>query len=123
MIDLAQLLYDHANATGVKFRNNYSGRAMYGKDCVGLVGELREIQTLVAELTVELIEQLYDYAIDANGDGDSEDDDIAETYHDNVIQAIEMLSNWRIDNMGLQMIMYWPDIVSTHDFDRMEGDQ
>jgi hypothetical protein len=45
-----QACYD---AGDLEVRDNYSGRAMYGKTCIGVVGSLRNAFKLIAFLAIE----------------------------------------------------------------------
>lgn len=66
------------------FRFQYSGRFMYGQTCLGLVGNLNTLIEFIQWIVPEISE-------------------LAESD----------MSNVRSDNMGLDMIYYWPDIHVT----------
>ena len=38
----------------VSFRNTYSGRGMYGRQCVGIVGTMAECQLVIAQVVKNL---------------------------------------------------------------------
>ena len=87
----------------VEFTNNYtncsahvrtySGRAMYGKQCVAVVVE--DVVPFVAEFAFWLGER--------SGAGDA-------TEH-----YLYTLKNARADNMGLSTVMYWPSVECTRE--------
>lgn len=71
------------------FRNNYSGRGMYGRECVGIVGSEDDCKALMAEVIKE-----------AHARGDEvEFDDV-----------VDMMFDYSQDSMGLDVIIYWPHI-------------
>lgn len=69
-----------AYARDVKVYMDYSGRAMYGTNCIGIVGDLGDLVAVIARVT---------------RDWDS-DEEITE------------LNNIRSDSMGQESIYYWP---------------
>jgi hypothetical protein len=73
------------------FRNNYSGRGMYGRECVGITGSQSDCQAIIAEV----IKQAHARA----------DDD--ELVFDDVVDAV---LDYRQDSMGFDVIIYWPHI-------------
>lgn len=69
-------------------RMDYSGRGMYGKECIGFV--TREYTTFLMALTVALIDSMRYATLD------------------NTIQWSD-LTDVRSDSMGLSTIVYFPD--------------
>ena len=67
-----------------EFMYGYSGRFMYGMRCVGIVGGLSEIQTA-----------LMDFALSNPAMGE-------------IIR--EIVKTQRVDNMGLDVIIYFPGV-------------
>lgn len=65
-----------------QIRTDYSGRFMFGKTCFGIVGNTGTLGVFMAHVAV-LIPELRDY---------------------------DFITNLRWDEMGLDMIYYWPDI-------------
>lgn len=86
MKNVAELIRDFCENEGHDYRGDYSGRFMYGRTCVGVVTD----ENVIA-LTVALFRHLIDEGMDA---------DIVE----------DLLKDARTDNMGLSMIVYWPNI-------------
>lgn len=80
----------------VSFRPNYSGRAMYGQTCVGLVGSFEDCMKVISSVICEMHEESV-----------SDFEDEVETGID-FSEAVETLLNFRQDSMGLQAIIYWP---------------
>ena len=75
----------------IKYENAYSGRCMYGDRCVGIYTE---------ENTMEVIVRLCDYLRD-NG-------------IDNAYDALEYICT---DQLGMGMIIYFPNIEGEDDYD------
>ena len=84
---LAKLIEDFCDTGDYEFRGDYSGRYMYGRSCVGIVCD----NPITA--TVEL------FAYILNEDEDTDIDELA-----------SILGDARSDNMGLSMIVYFPQI-------------
>lgn len=78
-------------------RYDYSGRGMYGITCLGLMGDHSTLLAFVAELARRQAE------FDATGD-----DDVAPDLFDalNIV-----VSNVAVDQMGHDLIFYWPRLV------------
>ena len=74
------VLQEGADNIGADLRRNYSGRGMFGKECIGIVGPLASLVHVVMHVTLE------DPAL-----------------------ALELL-NISHDSMGLDMIFYWPGL-------------
>jgi hypothetical protein len=74
---------------------SYSGRAMYGKNCVGV--RIRRDKS-VFEFVADLLE-----TVDAHSDGEDE-------LSDNISEVASVLRRARTDGMGLDTILYFPRI-------------
>ena len=78
---------------------SYSGRAMYGRQCVGVTVSDAEERTLAVRLLRS--------GIDDSVVGDSDE----VTVHD-VLDAIEnLMDDARSDSMGHDIIVYWPSLA------------
>ena len=90
----AESIRDQADLTDLDVRiyEGYSGRFMYGKTCLGIVGSLNDCNAFIAECIAEAM-------ITAGEDGR------------NKRELKRLLSHTSSDNMGLDMILYWPDIA------------
>jgi hypothetical protein len=78
----------------VLFRNDYSGRSMYSNRCVGIVGARRDCMRVISAVMQDIAA--------ANG-------------AHGVLQVEEWfdtLLNYDMDNMGRDMILYWPSLES-----------
>lgn len=71
------------------FRNNYSGRGMYGRSCVGITGSKEDCQALIAEVIKEAR-----YREDSLDFG----------------ELVDAVLDYSQDSMGLDVIIYWPHI-------------
>lgn len=88
------------NFDDVRLLKDYSGRGMFGKLCVGIVGSTGACrEALAAAMALA--------AIDSRnvqmGSSREETDDY-------MLQMFELLMNYHSDNMGTGMVMYWPRI-------------
>jgi hypothetical protein len=77
-----QGLRDLADNYELKFQDDYSGRGMYGKECIGVVGTWSDMYQFLLAL--------------------GEDEDIRDLF------ALEGAP--RSDNMGLDTVWYWPGL-------------
>lgn len=80
----------------VQFHNFYSGRGMYRKQCIGIVGD----HSYINQVLGEAIKQCKD---------DPDFDEI-----------VDALLNYKMDNMGLSLIAYWPELAPMDDEDEEE---
>lgn len=109
----------------------YSGRAMYGKKCVGIViGRDNRIEALIARVMRNVAEEAISAAEDIAEDIDNEGGH-GYAKVDNKRQELDDLSTifsqTRSDGMGLDTIVYWPsmkwDIVEESEIDESEADR
>jgi hypothetical protein len=70
------------------YRTDYSGRGMYGKQCVGIVGDMADFMDFVTTLAAWYFED--------------EDEEAEEFWY--------RINSVQIDNMGRDSIFYWPSI-------------
>jgi hypothetical protein len=115
-LSLAKFLRDAVdNSCGdVSYRSDYSGRAMYGKRCIGIDGGVADCHKVIAEVIHSIMDEVID----------SQDSQVREEARD----VIDVLMSYRQDSMGLGMILYWPnaeDIDENGDAfeDEDEGDE
>lgn len=83
------------------FRDDYSGRGMYGDSCVGITGSLSDCMRVIAYVIQALTDEL------ENADEDNRF--AARRLFDNQIEA---LMNFSQDSMGRDLILYWSDLSS-----------
>jgi len=94
----------------VSFRNTYSGRGMYGRQCVGIVGTMAECQLVIAQVVKNLSMALSRVAKESvDPDYSATEDNLADTEND-FDKAITDLMSFSQDNMGMDMVMYWPGL-------------
>ncbi len=92
MTALATLIKQACEDSGeVDFRDDYSGRGMYGDRCVGITGTRGQCMSVIGA------------AIKRAGD-----DGIGHNFE----KAVDKLMGFSQDSMGLDIIMYWPSIKS-----------
>lgn len=102
----------------VNFRNDYSGRAMYGRRCVGITGTWDACQAVLASVSSEMVQELFGTAIDA-ADGD---ENAAYDLNDTVQDRLEKLMKFSFDQMGYDVIIYWPRLESLSEEELSEDD-
>lgn len=74
MNTLNDKIYEAATQSGdVTFRNDYSGRGMYGKSCVGIMGSMVSCMSVITEIIKELHAQ-----------GVAEDGGVEDFFDDNI---------------------------------------
>lgn len=101
MQKLQAMIKEAAEQDGeVSFRNTYSGRGMFGKNCVALVGTRDQINRVIAAV----IKEMNNLVVDAGMDG-SENEllSASEEFDEN----IDTLLNYEQDSMGFDIVVYW----------------
>ncbi len=83
-MSLANMIQEFCEIMGYQYRKDYSGRYMFGKECVGIV---------TGENIVEVIIKLADYL-----------------YECGVSSVEKELGKVCYDNMGVDMIIYFPNV-------------
>lgn len=119
-MSIQQKILDAVENSGydVQFRN-YSGRAMYGKQCVGIVGEMKVLLRVIKDVITEDSIEVFQEAVHAEGD---EEFAAADKHHDEHLNLIRAILNFQTDSMGLDMILYWPNIPYENLEDDVEED-
>lgn len=97
---LQSMLMEAADRDDVSCRS-YSGRFMYGKNCVALTGSLSNCMQIIAAVIVELREKLKTVQL-----GSSEE------YQDRYFsEAVNTLMGFETDSMGRSdVVVYWPRV-------------
>lgn len=116
----------------VNFYNNYSGRGMYGRPCIGITGKLEDCHMLIASVIKELgwrVSRVSKESMDP--DYSATDKDLVETMEQYELTVDKLLS-YSMDNFGKQFIVYWPNLepivpeenldINLQDSDLREGD-
>lgn len=101
--NLASIIEDAADAVDGTFTSDYSGRGMYGKDCVGVVFEDTGGLVAMGAQIAWCVADRADYSFDMSGVFDAMEDVISD------------LQNMRMDTMGTGIIVYWPNIQAGGD--------
>ena len=95
---LEQACRDHGD---VSFRNTYSGRGMYGRQCVGITGDSHECRRVIAAVITEMVGVLTDGG-----------EEFQSSMMESLEQDVETLMLWDQDSMGRDVIYYWPSLES-----------
>lgn len=104
---ILDLIKDAAEANDVDLRTNYSGRGMFGRRCVGLTGNRRDVNLVITEAIKMAVQELFTETVDADG----EETTALYNKNDDVQQAIDILvGEQQQDSMGFDIIVYWPDL-------------
>ena len=114
MKSIQEMLKEAAESFGeVSFYNTYSGRGMYGRQCVGITGSESDCLGVIAEV----ISDIHNCSV---LNDDFEFDETVRT----------LLCNQSRDNMGYDVIVYWPTLdpieeenqeINLHNADLNEG--
>jgi hypothetical protein len=91
----------------VNFYNNYSGRGMYGRNCVGITGALSACMRVIAEV----IKQAHYYAQDGEDGSDPTDFN----------KVVDTLLNYSQDSMGYDVIVYWERLSAIEEEEQEES--
>ena len=84
----------------VCFRNDYSGRAMYGRSCVGVTGSRSDCQAVIAEAIIRA--SIDSQKVQAGSSREETDECFR--------QLVAELLNFQQDSMGMDIILYWPNL-------------
>jgi hypothetical protein len=99
--EVQKFLKQACDGCDVKFYESYSGRGMYGKSCVGVVGSFKECMGIMVE-TIKACEQ----DIELNSDYSQDPNSVYEFQ-----QRLDSLKDAEFDSMGREMlIVYWPGL-------------
>lgn len=104
---IVQRLFDAAQERDLTFRK-YSGRNMYGRFCPAIVGSETECRLLVAAMIIALVDELAEASLMC--DDTEEQRLIAFNLKDQFDDMMDKVLLWKIDDIGLDIVMYWPDI-------------
>lgn len=96
MKSIQSIIKEKAIELGVDYCPDYSGRGMYGRECVSISGARSECMQVIKACIVELHNTAQE---EANDDADYDFD-----------MAIELLFDYYTDNMGTGVVLYWPSM-------------
>lgn len=88
----------------VSYRS-YSGRGMFGRNCVGISSSRQQCMAIVNAVNSAMIQELFDAAVNS-----ADNKDAAYDLNDQVQKAIDQLLSFETDSMGYDIIMYWPEM-------------
>ncbi len=107
-MNLAKLISDavesfnsHTGDDSMSFCGAYSGRGMYGRECVGITGPASDCRKVIAMV----INDAWDVETDSDFD---------------VRGMVETLLAWEQDSMGHNVILYWRDIQQEEQQEEVE---
>ena len=99
-INVVELLEQFGPDMGVTFHKDYSGRGMYGRTCVALIASQCEVDGVISAVICDMVAGLVDQPKEAKFD-----------YSLAVQDAVDkLLTEQRRDNMGLDVVVYWPSL-------------
>lgn len=96
------------NDSGEVSYRTYSGRGMYGRNCVGITGSMQQCLAVISSVIQSLTQSLFDTAI--NCADDSKEEAAAYDENDQVQKLIGELLSFDKDSMGYDVVVYWPDM-------------
>lgn len=99
MNTIQERIKEACEMSGTATYRSYSGRGMYGKTCVGIVGSFRDCMNIIAIVVGTQAEELYD----------ANDDDASDIHYD-LQDNLASLMEFNYDSMGLDVVVYWPKI-------------
>ncbi len=119
MDSIQKMLKDACEDIGeVSFRNDYSGRGMYGRKCVGITGSRSDCQRVIGAVLQQMTQELFDTAIDSS-EGEEQ---AAYDLNDVVQENIDKLMQQSMDSMGLDVIVYFERLAPLTDDELSEED-
>lgn len=87
----------------VNYRS-YSGRGMYGENCVGITGNISDCMIVIGMIINANAQEVFDECIDCA------DENVNQVYEsrDEFQATVERIMSFRMDNMGSAVVIYWP---------------
>lgn len=112
MQSIQQALKDACEGSSrVSFRNDYSGRGMYGKQCVGITGSKEWCDQVVSTVLKGIMASVSSAAISyGESGGNSDRMRVLADREADLESAMEILPAASRDNMGYDVILYWPSL-------------
>ena len=129
-MSLQEDLKDACESSGeVTFHNDYSGRGMYGRRCVGIAGNRDACHLVISQVIKDMGWRISRVAKESRDpDYSTTDENLQETMYDYETN-IQRLMEYRSDDLGLHSIVYWPNMepldeenldIELHDADLRE---
>lgn len=111
-MNIQELLQEACDENDVELRS-YSGRGMYGDTCIGIVGDQRSCFRAISDAIRTAVGNVVDNALDMTDDASEEEFRQVRKEQEEVDNLIRSLLNYRMDNMGLDIVVYWEDLEYT----------
>ncbi len=115
-IEILKILLKATETEGISIHTTYSGRGMYGKNCVGISGYEKDIR----EVFKEVLQEAYETGEEIHS---ITKDDLAEIFGGmpsdyqeekegeiDFETLLDLVFDYKKDNMGMGFIYYWPSI-------------
>lgn len=99
----------------------YSGRGMFGRDCLGIVTDLS-----IGVFFAHILSAVVDMGVGTRDEVADEDDDVDTSDADALTELAEAFEGMRQDNMGRGMVYYFPQIQyveSEEEYDDLSEDE
>lgn len=110
---LQDLLIEAADEVDINVRA-YSGRAMNGRECLAITGPISACSSALAHVVTSLLDKVLTTALD----GTLEESDSVSS---NAQRIVQDMFEYKQDQMGLDVVFYWPDISYTKTADEGHG--
>ena len=107
---LYHVMQKFADDYGVAVSNDYSGRFMYGRQCVAVKGGTAEIQELFKAVLLHYHESWIEAE---NQRMIGNDANAPDTLYEELLDLL--LVNYKTDSMGLDIVVYWSKWQHTED--------
>lgn len=107
---IQQIFMDNCN---IKTRS-YSGKGMYGSNCLGIVGEVEDCQGAITEVVEQLFADAFDGYIDVESEEQIRNAGMLRRIAND---SLATLIRYHHDSLGLQAVFYWPDIPYNDELD------
>lgn len=105
---LKAMFVDALQQHGLSLRP-YSGRGMYGRTCVGVVGHRSTIFEALGDFLAQAHNDVFDDLRDISEDDDAGFEAVSRRSDNYTEFASSLLATFNQDNMGFDDIVYWPE--------------
>ena len=101
---LAQRIKDACDETDTDFRNDYAGRGMMGRNCIGIVSTRQQCMAVIGEV-------IKTYMSSVSSAGLSGDSNFLAEVEEEFEGVVEFLLDFQMDTMGYSVIIYWEGLA------------
>ncbi len=99
------------NACGDVRLRSYSGRAMYGKSCVAITGDVSDLKKTLKDSIRAAVDEYVNTVRDAAEELEDIEDPIdVEEAEDKFCKFMDVVFEYSEDSMGLGAVYYWKNI-------------